>query len=100
MKKKLIIATILIIVVVSVSYLLYLQQSKTLYNSESWKTMIPATCTRWYDGCNWCSKNGITEKGIKIDGTCTMKGCRVYEKPICMDAIYKDWSGPDGIIMK
>jgi outer membrane lipoprotein SlyB len=26
------------------------------YNEESWKTMVPSTCTSFFDGCNTCNR--------------------------------------------
>ena len=51
------------------------------YDSESWKAIIPASCKRFFDGCNDCQRiEGSTVVG------CTKKGCSEYSKPKCLDS--------------
>jgi hypothetical protein len=59
------------------------------FDKDSWKTMIPATCTSWFDGCNMCyrEKGMITNDGREIvsqGGTCQMMGCSDYRRPHCI----------------
>ena len=49
------------------------------YNSESWKTIIPEDCMRFFDWCNSCSRSEDWEI------TCTMMFCEEYQEPKCMD---------------
>lgn len=52
--------------------------SSVSYDQNSWKTMIPATCSSFYDGCNSCTRVG--------DGAaCTKMACQTYQKPECRD---------------
>jgi membrane-bound inhibitor of C-type lysozyme len=52
----------------------------TIYDADSWKTMIPASCQSYFDGCNQC-RRGETE----ATSACTRKACAVYQKPRCTD---------------
>lgn len=62
------------------------------YNQDSRKTMIPETCTSFFDGCNNCNKIGND-----TEIACTKMFCQTYEEPKClytMDPsrdIDKDW---------
>jgi len=49
------------------------------YNYESWKTILPKTCIRFSDGCNFCTR--VDDGGA----FCTRRGCGEYSKPICLD---------------
>lgn len=56
------------------------EESETVsYNQNSWKDMIPDTCTQFFDGCNNCSK----AEGAEM-AACTRKACAMYEKPECL----------------
>lgn len=50
------------------------------YNADSWKTLIDADCTAFFDGCNHCRQAESSEVAA-----CTRKACAVYEKPRCLD---------------
>jgi len=50
------------------------------YNADSWKTIIPDTCTSYFDGCNNCFRT----TGIEVSA-CTKKACSEYRKPVCLD---------------
>ena len=50
------------------------------YDANSWKTMIPASCMSFFDGCNNCRR----AEGSEI-AACTRKACAAYEKPRCLD---------------
>lgn len=50
------------------------------YDSESWKTMIPESCSSYFDGCNNCNKAPGSEMGA-----CTRKFCEEYQEPRCLD---------------
>lgn len=53
------------------------------YDEASWELVIPATCQRYYDGCNTCAS----------DSGCTEMFCTTYEQPQCLDgAIHEDGS--------
>lgn len=46
------------------------------YDANSWELIIPATCERYFDGCNTCTQGG----------GCTEMWCEVYTKPTCLDS--------------
>jgi hypothetical protein len=50
------------------------------YNSESWKEIIPDSCTNFNDGCNNCNR----AKGEGL-AACTMMACEKYKRPVCLD---------------
>ena len=50
------------------------------YDAESWKTLLPESCTAFFDGCNNCRRTA----GSAV-AACTRKACAVYEKPRCLD---------------
>jgi hypothetical protein len=52
--------------------------AEVVYDSSSWETMIPASCTAFSDGCNQC---------MRVDGAvaCTKMFCETYAKPYCTD---------------
>lgn len=50
------------------------------YDADSWKTLIDAECTAYFDGCNNCRRAESSEVAA-----CTRKACAVYEKPRCLD---------------
>lgn len=52
------------------------------YNADSWKTLIPAACERYSDGCNLCNRNA--DSGMTA---CTRKACPSYERPECLDEV-------------
>lgn len=54
--------------------------SLEVYTEASWKTMIDASCLRFFDGCNNCRR----EEGSEL-AACTKKFCLAYEKPVCLD---------------
>lgn len=51
-----------------------------VYDHNSWKNLLPATCVKFFDGCNNCTRH----PGSDI-AACTRKFCAHYEKPVCMD---------------
>jgi len=56
------------------------EQKTPEYTSESWQTMIPQTCTSFFDGCNNCFR---TENAS--EAACTLMYCEDYQEPKCMD---------------
>ncbi len=52
----------------------------SVYDANSWKTLIPASCQRFSDGCNQCVRNAETG-----NAACTRKACFTYGKPQCLD---------------
>ena len=54
----------------------------TGYDANSWKTMIPATCQSFHDGCNECARVGSGE-----DAACTKMACETYTAPYCKDEL-------------
>lgn len=50
------------------------------YSADSWKTMIPGSCTAFFDGCNTCQR----AEGSEV-AACTKKFCQKYEMPRCLD---------------
>jgi hypothetical protein len=50
------------------------------YDANSWKTMIPAGCKSFFDGCNNCRR----AEGSEI-AACTRKACQEYRQPRCLD---------------
>jgi hypothetical protein len=50
------------------------------YDTNSWKTMIPASCQSFFDGCNNCRR----AEGSAI-AACTRKACQEYQQPRCLD---------------
>lgn len=50
------------------------------YDTDSWKTIIPDTCSRFFDGCNQCRR-----VPGNIDVACTRMSCPRYSKPECLD---------------
>jgi hypothetical protein len=78
--KKVLILFVTIIAIVTLAYIfLHKTAFKTKYNDSSWKTIIPLSCSHFYDGCNTCTRNP--------DGgaMCTLLGCYEYQKPKCLD---------------
>ena len=53
----------------------------TTYTPDSWRTLIPETCTHFFDGCNKCTR----APGAKM-AACTRMACMEYQKPECLDA--------------
>lgn len=51
------------------------------YTPDSWRTMIPETCSHFFDGCNKCSRAPGAEMAA-----CTRMACMEYKKPECLDA--------------
>ena len=51
------------------------------YNQNSWQTMIPDSCTHFFDGCNKCTRAPGAEMAA-----CTRIACMEYQKPECLDA--------------
>jgi len=54
------------------------------YDQDSWKSMIDASCTTFFDGCNNCVRADGAE-GDEDLAACTRKFCPEYEMPRCMD---------------
>lgn len=52
------------------------------YNQDSRKTMIPETCTSFFDGCNNCNKMENS-----TEAACTKMFCQTYEEPKCLDTM-------------
>ncbi len=50
------------------------------YDADSWKTIIPAECQTFNDGCNTCNKLEGAD-----DAACTRMACETYSKPVCLD---------------
>ena len=50
------------------------------FDMNSWKTMIPASCQSFFDGCNQCRRAADSD-----NTACTRMACQVYEKPRCLD---------------
>lgn len=50
------------------------------YNYDSWRTLIPDTCTHFFDGCNKCTRAPGADMAA-----CTRMACMKYEKPVCLD---------------
>lgn len=60
------------------------------YDQHSWKTMVPAACTVFFDGCNNCRRiDGGSDAG------CTKKYCETYQKPACLDGTEGVSAGAD-----
>lgn len=53
---------------------------QAVYDQNSWKTIIPASCQSFFDGCNNCrrSSDGVI-------AACTRKYCQTYSRPVCLD---------------
>ncbi|MEE2729855.1 MAG: MliC family protein [Pseudomonadota bacterium] len=51
------------------------------YTQDSWQSMIPASCTHFFDGCNKCTRAAGSEMAA-----CTRMACMEYKKPECLDA--------------
>ncbi|VUD59921.1 hypothetical protein TDB9533_02801 [Thalassocella blandensis] len=49
------------------------------YHQHSWKTMIAASCTAFFDGCNQCRRSAGSDMAV-----CTKKMCAEYQKPRCL----------------
>jgi hypothetical protein len=58
------------------------QSAASSYDANSWKTMIPESCLRFYDGCNNCRRSAAGEVAA-----CTRKACVKYQKPRCLDDV-------------
>jgi hypothetical protein len=56
------------------------QPQETIYNHDSWKTMIPDSCLTFFDGCNNCRRSAAGEVAA-----CTRMACIKYKKPRCLD---------------
>ena len=50
------------------------------YDQNSWKDMIPESCTSYFDGCNTCRR----AEGAEV-AACTRKACFEYQKPECLE---------------
>lgn len=50
------------------------------FDQDSWKTLIPESCSSYFDGCNNCNK----AEGSDI-AACTRKFCQAYQEPKCLD---------------
>ena len=50
------------------------------FDSDSWQTRIPDSCSRFFDGCNQCRRTPGT-----VQATCTRKACVRYLEPKCLD---------------
>ncbi|MDO3388484.1 MliC family protein [Gilvimarinus sp. SDUM040013] len=50
------------------------------YDANSWKSILDASCTVYFDGCNQCRR----AEGADV-GVCTRKACAAYQKPYCFD---------------
>ena len=55
------------------------QQQEMSYDQNSWKEMIPDSCTSFFDGCNNCNR----AEGAEV-AACTRKFCAEYQKPECL----------------
>jgi membrane-bound inhibitor of C-type lysozyme len=53
---------------------------KTMFDQNSWKTMISASCSSFFDGCNNCNRMEGTDAAA-----CTRMFCDQYQKPVCLD---------------
>lgn len=53
----------------------------TVYDQNSWKDIIPASCVSFNDGCNACRRSSA-DPSI---AACTKKFCETYTKPVCLD---------------
>ena len=54
--------------------------AEVVYDSSSWETMIPASCTAFSDGCNQCMRLPESD-----DAACTKMFCETYTEPTCLD---------------
>ncbi len=54
----------------------------TVYDQNSWKTMISPDCQYFSDGCNTCSRE---KAGDEENIACTQMACENYGKPVCLD---------------
>lgn len=50
------------------------------FNSDSWRTLVPADCQTYFDGCNNCTRDPQTDETV-----CTKEVCEVYQAPRCLD---------------
>jgi len=50
------------------------------YDENSWKTLIPAECKAYFDGCNNCRRGAEGQPAA-----CTRKACQTYQQPVCLD---------------
>lgn len=50
------------------------------YDASSWRKLIPASCSSFFDGCNTC-KRAPGAAGA----ACTRKACMQYQEPHCLD---------------
>jgi hypothetical protein len=64
----------------SVDYTVAKENPTALYTRESRKTMIPETCTSFFDGCNNC-----TRMENASEAACTKMMCETYQEPKCLD---------------
>jgi membrane-bound inhibitor of C-type lysozyme len=69
--------------------------SDSKYDAQSWKSLIPAACKSFFDGCNNCRR----AQGSDV-AACTRKACAVYEKPRCLDAPITEGSPFDGRLLR
>ncbi|WP_020207719.1 MliC family protein [Gilvimarinus chinensis] len=56
------------------------EEKTSSYGPESWKDIIPASCSHFFDGCNTCTRAPDAEVAA-----CTRKACMAYKKPRCLD---------------
>lgn len=57
------------------------QPALTSYDANSWRTLVPSTCRRFFDGCNQCVRSSAD-----AEAACTRKACAEYAKPVCLDS--------------
>jgi hypothetical protein len=85
---------VIILFILVASFYLYSPFGQRQYDENSWKSIIPATCIRFYDGCNDCIRpEGYDPKKDDSKGLCTLSGfcgkyggsVGEYEKPRCLD---------------
>ena len=56
------------------------EAQKKTYDQSSWQTMIPESCTSFFDGCNNCTRAEGSD-----NAACTRMFCETYKEPQCLD---------------
>lgn len=55
-------------------------ESAPVYDANSWKSIVPADCRNFFDGCNNCTRMAGSE-----EAACTRMACETYQKPRCVE---------------
>ncbi len=61
------------------------QPTEVVYDADSWRDTIPATCQSFFDGCNQCMRMPGSD-----EAACTRMFCETYAEPYCSDEVAEE----------